>query len=69
MCASARPSHPDPVRVPILISPPSPTDDGTRSIDDYDAFKSPLSDFEAEVKKAGFENRIIYLTRGEEFTF
>lgn len=39
------------------------------SIDDYDAFLSPLSDFEAEVKKAGWEKRIIYLQRGEEFAF
>ncbi|EKM52465.1 uncharacterized protein PHACADRAFT_260891 [Phanerochaete carnosa HHB-10118-sp] len=38
-------------------------------IDDYDAFKSPLSDFVKEVEKAGWTNRVIYLNRGEEFAF
>lgn len=39
------------------------------SIDDYDVFMSPLSDFKEEAKKAGWENKIIYLQRGEEFHF
>ncbi|GJE89087.1 metallo-hydrolase/oxidoreductase [Phanerochaete sordida] len=38
-------------------------------IDDYDAFESPLSDFVKEVEKAGWSDRVIYLNRGEEFTF
>ncbi|EKM52466.1 uncharacterized protein PHACADRAFT_198525 [Phanerochaete carnosa HHB-10118-sp] len=37
--------------------------------DDYDAFKSPLSDFVKEVEKAGWTDRVIYLNRGEEFAF
>jgi L-ascorbate metabolism protein UlaG (beta-lactamase superfamily) len=37
--------------------------------DDYDVFKSPLSDFQREVAAAGFENRVHYLDRGEEYTF
>ncbi|KIP06568.1 hypothetical protein PHLGIDRAFT_452638 [Phlebiopsis gigantea 11061_1 CR5-6] len=38
-------------------------------IDDYDVFKSPLSDFQREVAKTGWQDRVIYLTRGEEFAF
>ena len=33
--------------------------------DDYDAFKSPLSDFVAAVRDAGLESRVRYLDRGE----
>jgi L-ascorbate metabolism protein UlaG (beta-lactamase superfamily) len=36
---------------------------------DYDVFKSPLSDFQREVKTAGVENRVQYLTHGETYTF
>jgi L-ascorbate metabolism protein UlaG (beta-lactamase superfamily) len=32
---------------------------------DYDVFKSPLEDFQREVKKAGLEDRIHYLYHGE----
>lgn len=42
---------------------------GSLSIDDYDVFLSPLSDFQDEVKKAKWEDRIIYLKRGEQLTF
>ncbi|KAK1141291.1 hypothetical protein N8T08_009195 [Aspergillus melleus] len=37
--------------------------------DDYDVFASPLKDFEAEVVKAGFEGKVLYLDRGEKFGF
>jgi L-ascorbate metabolism protein UlaG (beta-lactamase superfamily) len=37
--------------------------------DDYDVFKSPLSDFQREVAAAGLEQRVRYLDRGEEYTF
>ncbi|MDP8907481.1 MAG: MBL fold metallo-hydrolase, partial [Thermoproteota archaeon] len=36
---------------------------------DYDVFKSPLSDFQNEVRQAGFENRVHYLSHGESYTF
>lgn len=36
---------------------------------DYDVFKSPLSDFQREVEAAGLENRVIYLYHGESHTF
>lgn len=37
--------------------------------DDYDVFKSPLSDFQREVAAAGLEHRVHYLDRGEQYTF
>ncbi|PHH74144.1 hypothetical protein CDD82_5090 [Ophiocordyceps australis] len=37
--------------------------------DDYDAFLSPLSEFEAEVTKAGYQNRVVYLDRGDSYRF
>ncbi len=36
---------------------------------DYDVFTSPLSDFQEEVRAAGLENRVHYLSHGETFTF
>ena len=36
---------------------------------DYDVFKSPLEDFQHEVKEAGPEDRIHYLHHGETYTF
>jgi L-ascorbate metabolism protein UlaG (beta-lactamase superfamily) len=36
---------------------------------DYDIFKSPLEDFQHEVKEAGIEDRIHYLHHGETYTF
>ena len=33
--------------------------------DDYDVFKSPLSDFQARVRAAGLEERVRYLARCE----
>jgi L-ascorbate metabolism protein UlaG (beta-lactamase superfamily) len=36
---------------------------------DYDVFKSPLSDFQNEVRQAGLENRVHYLSHGESYTF
>ena len=37
--------------------------------DDYDVFKSPLSDFHRAVEEAGLEERVHYLSRGETYTF
>jgi L-ascorbate metabolism protein UlaG (beta-lactamase superfamily) len=36
---------------------------------DYDVFKSPLADFAREVKAAGLEQQITYLSHGETYTF
>lgn len=36
---------------------------------DYDIFKSPLSEFESQVRAAGLEQKIIYLKHGESYTF
>lgn len=37
--------------------------------DDYDVFASPLEDFKAQVKEAGFEGEVVYLDRGDEYRF
>jgi L-ascorbate metabolism protein UlaG (beta-lactamase superfamily) len=37
--------------------------------DDYDVFKSPLSDFQREVRAAGLEDRVHYLDHGDTYTF
>ncbi|SDE71853.1 L-ascorbate metabolism protein UlaG, beta-lactamase superfamily [Massilia sp. PDC64] len=37
--------------------------------DDYDVFKSPLSDFAQEVKTAGLDQQVVYLAHGETYTF
>jgi L-ascorbate metabolism protein UlaG (beta-lactamase superfamily) len=37
--------------------------------DDYDVFKSPLSDFEEEIERAGLRDKIIYLRHGEKYEF
>jgi len=37
--------------------------------DDYNVFKSPLSDFAQEVKTAGLDQQVVYLTHGETYTF
>jgi L-ascorbate metabolism protein UlaG (beta-lactamase superfamily) len=36
---------------------------------DYDVFKSPLSDFQRAVDAAGLANRVHYLSHGETYTF
>jgi L-ascorbate metabolism protein UlaG (beta-lactamase superfamily) len=36
---------------------------------DYDVFKSPLADFAREVKAAGLEQQITYLSHGATYTF
>ena len=36
---------------------------------DYDVFKSPLSDFQREVQAAGLVHRVHYLSHGETYTF
>jgi L-ascorbate metabolism protein UlaG (beta-lactamase superfamily) len=36
---------------------------------DYDVFKSPLSDFRQAVEAAGMEDRVHYLTHGQTYTF
>lgn len=37
--------------------------------DDYDVFKSPLSDFQQAVKDAGLEKQVHYLSHGDTYTF
>jgi L-ascorbate metabolism protein UlaG (beta-lactamase superfamily) len=37
--------------------------------DDYDVFKSPLSDFAREVKEAGLDQQVVYLAHGDTYTF
>lgn len=36
---------------------------------DYDVFKSPLSDFQAEVAAAGLTDQVTYLSHGDTYTF
>ena len=36
---------------------------------DYDVFKSPLSDFQREIAEAGLEHRVHYLSHGQQYTF
>ena len=36
---------------------------------DYDVFRSPLSEFQREVAEAGLEHRVHYLSHGQEYTF
>ena len=36
---------------------------------DYDVFKSPLSDFTREMKAAGLESRVAYLKHGDTYSF
>jgi L-ascorbate metabolism protein UlaG (beta-lactamase superfamily) len=36
---------------------------------DYDVFKSPLSDFQQAIAAAGLENRVQYLRHGDTYTF
>jgi L-ascorbate metabolism protein UlaG (beta-lactamase superfamily) len=36
---------------------------------DYDIMKSPLSDFQREVKSAGLEDKVHYLSRGDAYRF
>lgn len=37
--------------------------------DDYDVFKSPLSDFAQEVKAAGLAQQVVYLAHGATYSF
>jgi L-ascorbate metabolism protein UlaG (beta-lactamase superfamily) len=37
--------------------------------DDYDVFRSPLSDFQERVRDAGWEDRVHYLNRGDTYRF
>ena len=37
--------------------------------DDYDVFLSPLSDFKKAVDEAGFGEKVVYLDRGDEYSF
>jgi L-ascorbate metabolism protein UlaG (beta-lactamase superfamily) len=37
--------------------------------DDYTVFKSPLEDFAKAVRAAGLEDRVVYLARGDSFSF
>ncbi|HEU4853936.1 MAG TPA: MBL fold metallo-hydrolase [Nitrosospira sp.] len=36
---------------------------------DYDVFKSPLSDFKQEIEQAGLQDKIIYLEHGDRYEF
>lgn len=36
---------------------------------DYDVFKSPLSDFEKEIEQAGLKDKVIYLEHGDQYQF
>jgi L-ascorbate metabolism protein UlaG (beta-lactamase superfamily) len=36
---------------------------------DYDLFKSPLSEFQSEVRAAGLEQKVIYLRHGDSYGF
>jgi L-ascorbate metabolism protein UlaG (beta-lactamase superfamily) len=36
---------------------------------DYDVFKSPLSEFKREVAAAGLDERVHYLSHGEAYAF
>ena len=36
---------------------------------DYDVFLSPLKDFKDEISKAGLDNKVVYLDRGDAFHF
>lgn len=36
---------------------------------DYDVFLSPLNDFKKEVTKAGLQDKVVYLERGDAFKF
>ncbi|WP_074772721.1 MBL fold metallo-hydrolase [Nitrosospira multiformis] len=36
---------------------------------DYDVFKSPLSDFKKEMERAGLQDKIIYLEHGDTYEF
>ena len=36
---------------------------------DYDVFKSPLSDFKEEIERAGLQDKIIYLEHGDTYEF
>ena len=37
--------------------------------DDYDVFLSPLDDFKVEVEKAGLQQNVVYLDRGDAYNF
>lgn len=37
--------------------------------DDYSVFLSPLSDFKDKVSHEGWDDKIVYLNRGEMFRF
>ena len=60
MCSAARESHPHPVRPPKELL-------AEFSFDDYDVFKSPLKDFKEAAEKSGWNDKIVYLERGEEY--
>ncbi|HTJ54534.1 MAG TPA: MBL fold metallo-hydrolase [Nitrosospira sp.] len=36
---------------------------------DYDVFKSPLSDFEKEIEQAGLRDKVVYLKHGDQYEF
>lgn len=36
---------------------------------DYDVFKSPLSDFERKIEQAGLKDKVIYLKHGDQYEF
>ncbi len=36
---------------------------------DYDVFKSPIEDFEKQVREAGLQDKVTYLKHGETWNF
>jgi L-ascorbate metabolism protein UlaG (beta-lactamase superfamily) len=37
--------------------------------DDYDVFLSPLSDFKKAINDAGWQDKVVYLDRGDQYRF
>jgi len=37
--------------------------------DDYDVFASPLDDFKKDVEKAGLKDKVVFLDRGDQYSF
>jgi len=37
--------------------------------DDYDVFMSPLEDFKKAVSSAGWDDRVVYLDRADQYRF
>jgi hypothetical protein len=44
-------------------------EDANARADGSDVFLSPLQDFKDEMTKAGLEEKVVYLARGEAYSF